>query len=157
MLSLDEQQKSDGKWFCLVLAEVQRILNNCSLLPVFSGDLYLWPRLLTLLALRSNTCFVEPIEIREIYLCGWKPANYLTKVFCREWLQTFIFILQARRTWVLGRRPFNSGDVVVVVDEQAHVGFWLVYVVRQVIFSSEGLVWTVNVRKGKGTLTRNAR
>lgn len=123
MPSLRKQQTLEDRALSALLTEVERILNNRPLVPansIVSTHVALTPG--DLLTLRSTNCFLEVVNLREIYVHELRQAKYLTRDFWESWLREYVPTPQARQKWIRTERKFRAGHEVMISDEHIHVG-----------------------------------
>lgn len=140
-----------------MLTEVEKYKNRHNFALAFSSEttlLHLTPS--DLLALESASSFVEPVNLRRLYLHSWRLANYPTNALWRRWLRENMSPLETRQSWMHSTRPFIGGNVVVSFGKRKHISSWTLEVVKQVITNSDRLMRAVSLRTSRGTLTRKA-
>ena len=159
MRSLLSDQLVDDQTLLTLLAEVEKILNDRPLTRQTDdvNDLQpLTPSMLLLM--RSNHCY-PPGEFtaHDRYNKRWRHAHYLANVFWKRWRKEYLPILQERQKWLSPRRNLKSGDLVLIVDENASRGQWHKGIVEETMPDRFGIVRRVTVRTATSRLHRDVR
>lgn len=84
----------------------------------------------------------------------WRQVQYMADVFWRRWTKEYLPELQQRQKWTRKTQNFKKGDIVLIVDETAPRGSWLMGQVTQPLPDSEGTVRQVLVRTKTRSLCR---
>ena len=82
----------------------------------------------------------------------WRRVQYLADQFWVRWRREYVQSLQKRSKWNKPRRNLNTGDVVLVKDEDAHRNDWPLGRITEAIKSQDGEVRKAHVellREGK--------
>ena len=158
LIALCNQQTPNDETLTTLLVEVERIMNNRPIVPVSSDEcqgLALTPN--DLLLRRSNDGLPMPKTISSYYSSGWKHANYLAGVFWKRWTREYLPTLQARQKWIVQRRSFKEGDVVLLAEEKSCRNDWPIGIVTECITDPDALVRTVKVKTSTGEHLRDIR
>ena len=152
-----EQTPSD-ETLRTALVEVERMLNNRPLVPLWSDDvnsLSLCPN--DLLLLRSSDTVSTDVGFADQFRRNWKQSIYLADVFWKRWKSEYLPLLQNRQKWLNPSRNFQPGDVVLIVNNDTPRKTWSLGVVEKAAPSDDGLVRSVMVRTSNGMLHRDVR
>ena len=141
------------------LAEVERILNNRPLVPVYDDSrnaVALTPNdILLLRAIDPVTCDAS-LDIRR-YIKWWKQAWHLSNIFWKRWTRDYLPTLEYRQKWLFPQRNFKIGDVVLVTTDVGAKDDWPLSRVSAIYPSADGLVRKVDVITSKGKVHRDVR
>ncbi|KAF4514244.1 UNVERIFIED_CONTAM: hypothetical protein B566_EDAN019533 [Ephemera danica] len=153
-----EQSMSDeGLLTCMV--EVERILNDRPLVPVYDDPqeiMALCPN--DLLLLRPNAGLVQgDVPLADRLRRGWRQAQYMAGVFWRRWTDTYLPLLHARSKWLINKRDIVQGDLVLIVDNGAPRGVWKKGLVTKVYRGLDDHVRRAEVRTTGGIVLRDIR
>ena len=152
---LKEQIVNDEQ-LLTIMTEAEKIVNDR---PLWSPSEDPEAQPLTpseLLLLRSNAALPMGLFSKEDSYARswWKQANYLVNVFWKRWIKEYLPLLQTRSKWYRPRVNLQTGDVVLVVDENASRGQWPLGRVTAVYPDSKGVVRAVDIRVGKSVKRR---
>ena len=154
-----KEQQVDDETLLTFLAEVEKILNDRPLIRPSDSpqDLeVLTPSMLLLN--RFNSCSSPGICTDvDKYTRRWKHAQYLAKVFWKRWVKEYLPLLQERQKWLVPRRNFSVGDLVLVVDGNVPRGQWMKGIVEETYPDQFGIVRQVIVRTATTRLLRDIR
>ena len=84
----------------------------------------------------------------------WRQVQYISDIFWKRWSREYLPLLQERQKWLEKKRNVKEGDVVLIVDERAPRGSWLMGKVEKTIPDAKGFVRRVLVRTKTSTLER---
>ena len=84
----------------------------------------------------------------------WRRVQELVKHFWKRWLREYIPTLGSRKKWRKTHRNFQVGDIVLVVEPEAHRGHWSLGRITEVFRGPDDNVRVVNVQVGKMILKR---
>lgn len=87
----------------------------------------------------------------------WKQSQILADHYWRRWLREYLPTLQERQKWNNPRRNLAVDDLVVVVDENAPRGQWLLGRIVRVFPGKDGFVRSAEVKTKHSTLHRPIR
>lgn len=76
----------------------------------------------------------------------WRQVQYLSDIFWKRWTKEYLPLLQERQKWFNAKRNLKPGDVVLIVDDSAPRGSWLMGKVEKSICDSKGQVRRVLVK-----------
>ena len=79
----------------------------------------------------------------------WRRVQYLADQFWVRWRREYVQTLQKRCKWNSPRRNLNTGDVVLVKDEDAHRNDWPLGRITEAIKSEDGEVRKAHVELRK--------
>ena len=152
------EQHPDDETLLTLMVEVERVMNNRPLVPVFTDESAV-PALTPndLLLLRRNEGLVDDPDIVLRYSRRWRQAKELTKTFWKRWVSEYVPLLQKRQKWMNRTRSFKVGDVVMLLNEMGPSGRWPLGVVTDAMVSDDGLVRSVQVRTEGGIFRRDIR
>lgn len=144
---------------CTYLTEVERILNDRPLVPVYD-DPYsldvLTPNHLLRMREQSGTVGGH-VDLRARYTRCWRQAQLLADTFWRRWLKEYLPSLQGRGKWITPKRDIQIGDLVLVLHENLPRGDWPRGLVTQVKQGGDGRTRDVSIRTTKGVIERDIR
>jgi hypothetical protein len=84
----------------------------------------------------------------------WRQIQYLADVFWRRWTREYLPLLQSRNKWTSPQRNVQGGDLVIVVNDNAHRNMWQLGRVIETYSGSDGLVRSALVRSKDSTCVR---
>ncbi|KAL0177328.1 hypothetical protein M9458_026222, partial [Cirrhinus mrigala] len=70
----------------------------------------------------------------------WRQVQYMSDLFWKRWTKEYLPLLQKRQKWNHPSRNFIPGDVVLVVDESAPRGSWLMGKIVKTMEDEHGMV-----------------
>ncbi|XP_063044225.1 uncharacterized protein LOC134438561 [Engraulis encrasicolus] len=95
------------------------------------------------------------IRMSDVYIRRrWKQVQYLANLFWSRWTREYLPLLQERQKWTRVRRGYAVGDIVMVVDNTAPRGSWVLGKVEEALPDSKGLVRTVKIKTKTGVYER---
>jgi hypothetical protein len=157
--SISREQVVGDETLLTYMVEVERIINNRPLIPVYDDPHE--PRILRpndLLLLRQNEGLVnDEISLSERYTRAWRQAQHLASVFWKRWIKEYLPTVQACHKWNTQRRDLRVGDLVMLIGGRRSVGTWSNGVVSEVIRGSDNHVRDVYVRTSTGLIKRDIR
>lgn len=152
---LDLQSMSD-EVFATSMTEIERILNDRPLVPVYddpSSPTVLRPS--DLLLLQTDHCTLNTtVSLVDRYTKGWKQAQHMANVFWRRWTREYLPTLQMRHKWTSVHRDIKQGDLVLLVDYSAPRNNWKKGIVINVFPSQDGHNRCVEVRTANDSSLR---
>ena len=80
---------------------------------------------------------------------SWRACQLQADVFWDRWRFEYLHLLQRRQKWLTPQRNLCVGDLVLLVDENAHRNIWPKGVIEEVLPDRDGMVRRVRVRTGK--------
>lgn len=84
----------------------------------------------------------------------WRQVQYLSDIFWKRWIKEYLPLLHERQKWFNATRNLKPGDVVLIVDDSAPRGSWLMGKVKKAICDSKGHVRRVLVKTKSNVLER---
>ena len=84
----------------------------------------------------------------------WRRVQELVKHFWKRWLREYLQTLGSRKKWHKTNRNYQKGDVVLVVEPEAHRGHWSLGRITEVFHGPDDHIRVVNVQVGKTILKR---
>ena len=84
----------------------------------------------------------------------WKQVEYLSDIFWKRWTREYLPLLQERQKWTEIRKNQEEGDVVLIVDDSAPRGSWLMGKVEKAVSDAKGLVRRAFVKTKTNVLER---
>ncbi|CAL8084489.1 unnamed protein product [Calicophoron daubneyi] len=154
-----KQQVMTDETLVTYLAEVERIINDRPIVPVYddpSAPHVLTPNDLILLGGNRGLVCNEP-TLADRYKKAWRQAQYLSQVFWKRWVREYLPTIQIVRKWTKTARDLRPGDLVMLVGATPVVGEWPKGVIIKVHQGEDGHVRDVYVRTSAGTLRRDVR
>jgi hypothetical protein len=140
------------------VTEVERILNNRPLVPIYDDDtdrFALTPN--DLLLLRPVGNIPNVVLGFNRFTRQWKQAKYLAGVFWCRWLKEYVPTLQQRVKWHNPTRNFRVNDVVLVVTESSARAGWPLGRIVEVYPGLDGMIRKAAVKSNGVTLLRDVR
>lgn len=84
----------------------------------------------------------------------WRQVQYMSDLFWKRWTKEYLPQLQTRQKWNQPSRNFIPGDIVLIVDDSAPRGSWLLGRIVKTIADEHGLVRKVRVKTKTNELER---
>ncbi|KAL7874304.1 hypothetical protein SRHO_G00052740 [Serrasalmus rhombeus] len=84
----------------------------------------------------------------------WRQVQYMSDLFWKRWTREYLPQLQKRQKWNRPARNFSQGDVVLIVDESAPRGSWLMGRIVKIVVDEHGVVRKVRVKTKTNELER---
>ncbi|XP_064647483.1 uncharacterized protein LOC135500166 [Lineus longissimus] len=84
----------------------------------------------------------------------WKQVQYLANVFWRRWSREYLTGLQERQKWTAEVRNIRTGDLVLIVDDNAPRNTWQLGRVIEVYPGKDGLIRSGKIRTQHTQLVR---
>ena len=84
----------------------------------------------------------------------WRQVQYMSDLFWKRWTKEYLPQLQQRQKWINPSRNFITGDVVLIVDDSAPRGSWLMGRIIKTVEDEHGLVRKVRVKTKTNELER---
>ncbi|KAK0136741.1 hypothetical protein N1851_027094 [Merluccius polli] len=84
----------------------------------------------------------------------WRQVQYMSDLFWKRWTREYLPLLQKRQKWNHPSRNFIPGDVVLIVDESAPRGSWLMGRIVKTMEDEHGMVRKVRVKTKTNELER---
>lgn len=84
----------------------------------------------------------------------WKQVQYISDLFWKRWIKEYLPLLQERQKWSGIKRNFQTGDIVLIVDDSAPRNSWLTGRIVQTLPDRRGLVRQVRIRTKTSYLDR---
>lgn len=157
LYSLTREQVLDDEKLPTLMCLVESIVNSRPLTYVSDDVRDLEP--LTpnhLLLLRPGSTFpADTFDKKDMYCKRrWRQVQYMAGVFWRRWLREYIVVLQQRQKWIRPERNLDSGDIVLIVDEDLPRNRWILGKVIETYPGRDNLVRSVKIKTQTGSLTR---
>ena len=155
--SVVKVQTLDEEGLRTLFCEIEAILNDRPItkVPDQHNDLEaLTPN--HLLLMKGNPSLPPGIFSKEdIYSKRrWKQVQYMANLFWRRWSREYLPLLQERQKWLGVKRNLQTGDIVLVVDENSPRNSWPLGRILEVMPDSKGFVRRVKVQTQTNILTR---
>ena len=157
LFSVLQQQSLDDESLHTILCEVEAILNDRPITKVSDdvNDLEaLTPNHILLLKgkpLLAPGLFQE----NDLYIRRrWRQVQYLSDLFWKRWTREYLPLLQERQKWTKPMRSYMTGDLVVVMDQNAPRGSWILGKVIKTYPDKKGFVRSVQLKTKTGHLER---
>ena len=84
----------------------------------------------------------------------WRQAQLLANHYWKRWLREYIPSLQERQKWHKTQRNLQTGELVLIADDNVPRHQWPIGRVTNVFSGSDGLVRSVEVRAKRSTYRR---
>ena len=84
----------------------------------------------------------------------WRQMQYLSDLFWKRWTKEYLPSLQRRQKWTEPERNLKTGDVVLIVDDQAPRNSWPMGLVTEIYSDKHGDVRSVRVKTKTAVLVR---
>lgn len=84
----------------------------------------------------------------------WRQVQYMADLFWRRWTREYLPQLQERQKWLVKRRNFQVGDVVLVVNDAAPRNSWLMGKIVHTIPDKSGFIRQVRIKTRYNCLDR---
>ena len=155
--SMPQQRCLDEESLRTLFCEIESIMNGRPLTYVSTSPGMVEP--LTpghLLFLRGSAGPI-PGEFSESDLLSrrrWRQVQYLAQQFWYRWKREYLLSLQARQKWMRESRNVQSGDVVLLADQDVPRGRWRMGRVVEAFPSQDGLVRKALVKVSDTTYLR---
>ena len=150
--AISEERNVRDETLLTYLAEVERILNNRPLVPLYDDARdapALTPNdILLLRAIEPMTCDAS-LDIHK-YKRWWKQAWSLSNVFWKRWTRDYLPTLELKQKWLFPKRNFKVGDVVLVATELGAKDDWPLGRISATYPGADGLVRKVDVTTTRG-------
>lgn len=152
-----QTQHLDEEGLQTVLCEVESILNSRPITQESTdpNDLEaLTPN--HLLLLKSNPSLPPGLfQEHDLYTRKrWRQVQYISDLFWKRWIREYLPQLHRRQKWTRIRRNFTAGDVVLIVDDSAPRGSWIIGRVTAAVPDKKGLVRQVWVKTPTSVVCR---
>jgi len=156
MAGLTHEQVLTDDALHTLLCSVEAIINNRPLTTVSTDPNDLTP--LTpnhLLILRPAKALPGEFRDADLYCRNrWRQVQYLADVFWTRWIKEYVPHLQRRSKWLWSKKNLETGDVVLVIDNNAPRNCWRLGRVLEPIKGSDGKVRSARIRTKDTELVR---
>lgn len=155
--SVLQQQIVDDESLNTILCEVEAILNDRPITGVSEDVNDLEPLTPNHILLLKGKPTLPPgvFQQSDQYVRRrWRQVQYLSDLFWKRWTREYLPLLQERQKWSEPRRSFAVGDVVVVMDNTAPRGSWILGRIINTYPDKNGLVRIVKLKTKTGQLER---
>lgn len=152
-----KQQIIDDERLHTLFCEVEAIVNNRPLTKMSSDPNDLEAITPNHLLLLKGQPGLPPglFQKEDLYSKRrWRQVQYLSDIFWKRWTKEYLPLLQERQKWTQTQRNLQLGDVVLIIDDSAPRGSWLMGKVEKTICDSQGYVRRVFVRTKTNVLER---
>lgn len=135
------------------MLEVCAILNARPLVPI-SSDPY-QPEVLApcqlLTQKGASSDFILPsCNLKDAIKNQWKRVQYLADNFWTRWRSEYLHLLQTRPKWESDGIHFNTGDIVLLKDNDSPRNHWPMAVIEDIYKSNDDVVRKVKVAVIRG-------
>ena len=157
LLGLTKEQVLDDDGLSTLLAEVESVLNGRPLTKSSSDpqDLTcLTPNHLLLLKDQPSLPPGMFSEADNYVRRRWRQIQYLSDLFWKRWVPEYLTVLQDRQKWLFPKRNVQVNDVVLIVDQGAPRGSWLLGRVIETYPDKNGYVRNVAMKTRSSRLVR---
>ena len=144
--------------FCTLMTEVEAIVNSRPLTLEDINNPESMP--LTpnhLLTLKPKVVMPPPgvFQKGDLYCRKrWRVVQHLANIFWNRWRKEYLQSMQTRSKWTEQKRNFETGDVVLLKDQDAIRNRWPMGVIVNTFPGEDGLVRTVEVRIASGSVLK---
>lgn len=157
LTNLLKLQLLDDECLQTLLCEVEAVINSRPLTKLSDDVDDLEP--LTpnqLLLLKGKPALPPGMFQKEDLYCKrrWRQVQYISDIFWKRWSREYLPLLQERQKWLEKKRNVKEGDIVLIVDERAPRGSWLMGKVEKTLPDALGFVRRVLVKTKTNTLER---
>lgn len=84
----------------------------------------------------------------------WRHVQYIADLFWRRWTKEYLPMMQERHKWNRKKRNFTTGDVVLIVDNQAPRNSWPMGRIIKTMPDSKGFIRRVLLKTKTNELER---
>ena len=139
-----------------LLAEVEFIMNNRPITAVSDDPTDLTALTPNHFLLQRSSQLPPGVFIKEDQFSRrrWRKIQILLNYFWRRWVREYLPNLQRRSKWPSSKRNLQSGDLVLVADDNVPRNRWPLARVTDIFKGKDGKVRSVNVKTGNGILHR---
>lgn len=134
---------------CTLMAEVVCIINSRPITTVSDDPLLptiLSPNMLLTHKENSDITPRKDLDVKDMYRSQRRQVHVLADQFWKWWKGQYLQNLQTRQKWQKERENVETGDVILLVDDNFSRIQWPVGVVDEVFPSSDNMVRHVPVR-----------
>ena len=153
-----KQQTLDDEGLSTLMCEVEAIVNGRPITKVSDDPDDQQPLTPSHLLLLRSGPVAPPGLFQKEHLYSrrrWCQVQYMADLFWKRWVREYLPLLPERQKWVLPRRNFAPGDIVIVVDDAAHRSKWpLGRIIAVHTNQRDGLVRSVTLKTATSTLDR---
>ncbi|KAI2665729.1 CD180 antigen [Labeo rohita] len=156
LYSTIKQPTMDDESFQTLLCETEAILNSRPITKS-SDDVNDLEALTPNHILLKSKPLMAPglFNERDLYIRKrWRQVQYLLDLFWKRWVKEYLPLLQERQKWIMPRRSFTVGDIVVIMDPVAPCGSWLLGRIIKTYPDKGGFVRFVQIKTKPGQLDR---
>lgn len=127
LTSLLKLQSLDDECLHTVMCEVEAVINGRPLTKSSDEVDEHEPLTLNHLLLKGKPALPPGMFQKEdlYYKRRWRQVQYISEVFWKRWYREYLPLLEERQKWLEKKRNVKEGDVVLIVDERAPRGSWL--------------------------------
>ena len=154
-----KEQPTSDEVLLTSLAEVERIINDRPLVPIYDDPQQ--PSALRpndLLLLRPNQGLSnDEIPLRDRYTKGWRQAQHLANIFWKRWRAEYFPTLRLTQKWLSPQENLKSGDLVLIQRPSTPRGHWPKGIVESTFPGADSKVRQVTVRTTQGLIKRDVR
>lgn len=132
-----------------LMAEVNAIVNSRPLVPVsYDSEV---PEILTpsILLTQKTDIDEQPaceLNTKDLYKAQWKRVQHLSDLFWARWKRDYLQTLQTRKKWTSEKENIDTGDVVLLKDDEVGRVQWPIARVVKVFPSDDNCVRKVEVQ-----------
>ena len=156
-VTLREQSLADEESLQTFFCECEAILNSRPITAP-SNDMNdleaLTPQ--HLLLLKTNPSLPPGLFQRDDLYARkrWRQVQYMSDLFWKRWTKEYLPELQKRQKWLSPSRNFVPGDIVLIADDSAPRGSWLMGRIIKTVEDENGMVRKVRVKTKTSELER---
>lgn len=148
MLLQNKHTRLTHEVLCTLMAEVSSIINARPLVPIStdpSSPFILCP---AMILTQKQGVPSPPGDFcgKDLLKNQWKQVQALANGFWSRWRNEYLNTLQSRRKWHGTHRNLQSGDIVLLKQNQAPRNEWTMAIIAATFPSSDGKVRKVEVR-----------
>ena len=113
-----------------------------------------------LLTMKSRVLLPPPEEFQraDLYLVKrWRRVHYIVNQFWSHWRKEFLYTLKQRQKWNKPRRNMQTGDIVLIKEDNVPRNLWRKAYVEEAYTDNDGLVRKVKVTVADPWLDRQGK
>ena len=151
-------ERLDDESFRTLLCEVEAIVNSRPLTPLSTDPDDLTPLTPShILTLKSQAVTAPPglFQKEDVYTRRrWRAAQYISNVFWTRWRKEYLVTLQERQKWNTKERNMQTGDIVLIKEDNVCRNAWSMGRVCQTEEDKAGFVRSVVLKTQNSELRR---
>ena len=140
-----------------LLAEIEFIMNNRPLVPASDDPADLEALTPNHFLLQRKVHGLPPgVFVKQDYLCRkqWRKVQYLTELFWERWSVEYLHRLQERYKWLRPKRNLQTGELVIIKEDDLPRNKWILGRVSEVFAGRNGMVRSAKIKTAAAELHR---